>query len=67
MRDLSCLRYMLMMVKGLIKNKTGSHPPYSVPWVATGANDGQCLKLVSFSASNLEYSCSDSAGQDASP
>ena len=31
------------------------------------ANDGQCLNLVSFSASNLECSCTDSPGQDASP
>ena len=32
------------------------------------ANDGQCLTLVSFSASNyLECSCTDSPGQDASP
>ena len=31
------------------------------------ANDGQCLILVPFSASNLECSCSDSPGQDAGP
>ena len=31
------------------------------------SNDGQCLILVSFSASNLECSCTDSPGQDASP
>ena len=31
------------------------------------ANDGQCLTLVSSSASNLECSCTDSPGQDASP
>ena len=32
------------------------------------ANDGQCLNLVSFSATNyLECSCTDSPGQDASP
>ena len=31
------------------------------------ANDSQCLNLVSFSASNLEYICTDSPGQDASP
>ena len=58
MRDLLRLRCILMMVKGLITNQIGSHPPYSMPWVATGANDGQCINLVSFSASNL--SCSDS-------
>ena len=28
------------------------------------ANDGQCLNLVSFSAGNLECSCTDSPGQD---
>ena len=31
------------------------------------ANDGQCLNLVSFSASSLECSCTDSPGRDASP
>ena len=31
------------------------------------ANDGQCLNLVSFGVSNLECSCTDSPGQDASP
>ena len=31
------------------------------------ANDGQCLNLVSFGASNLECRCIDSPGQDDSP
>ena len=34
---------------------------------AMKANDGQCLNLVSFSASNLEGSCTDSPGRNASP
>ena len=30
-------------------------------------NNGQCLHLVSFRASNVECSCTDSPGQDAGP